>query len=84
LFHRFDTLGSPLEEEGSLDYDGRLVHLQVYLKFNTIIHHQQAALRAPTMIKALAMDVDMLTIALHVGESRDDRKGTIATPSDVL
>jgi hypothetical protein len=27
-------------EEGSLDYDGRLVRLQVYLKFNTIIHHQ--------------------------------------------
>jgi hypothetical protein len=29
-------------EEGSLDYDGRLVRLQVCLKFNTIIHHQQA------------------------------------------
>jgi hypothetical protein len=29
-------------EEGSLGYDRRLVHLQVYLKFNTIIHHQQA------------------------------------------
>jgi hypothetical protein len=29
-------------EEGSLDYDGRLVCLQVYLKFNTIIHRQQA------------------------------------------
>jgi hypothetical protein len=29
-------------EEGSLDYDGRLVRLQVYLKFNTIIHRQQA------------------------------------------
>jgi hypothetical protein len=28
-------------EEGSLDYDGRLVRLQVYLKFNTIIHRQQ-------------------------------------------
>jgi hypothetical protein len=27
-------------EEGSLDYDGRLVSLQVYLKFNTIIHRQ--------------------------------------------
>jgi hypothetical protein len=31
-------------EEGSLDYDGRLVRLQVYLKFNTIIHCQQAPL----------------------------------------
>jgi hypothetical protein len=30
-------------EEGSLDYDGRLVLLQVYLKFNMIIHHQQLA-----------------------------------------
>jgi hypothetical protein len=29
-------------EEGSLDYDGRFVRLQVYLKFNTIIHRQQA------------------------------------------
>jgi hypothetical protein len=28
-------------EEGSLDYNGRLVRLQVYLKFNTIIHRQQ-------------------------------------------
>jgi hypothetical protein len=29
-------------EEGSLDYDRRLVCLQVYLNFNTNIHHQQA------------------------------------------
>jgi hypothetical protein len=29
-------------EEGSLDYDRRLARLQVYLKFNTIIHRQQA------------------------------------------
>jgi hypothetical protein len=29
-------------EEGSLDYDGRLVRLQVYLKSNMIIHCQQA------------------------------------------
>jgi hypothetical protein len=29
-------------EEGSLDYDGRLVRLQVYLKFSTIIHRQQS------------------------------------------
>jgi hypothetical protein len=28
-------------EEGSLDYDERLVRLQVYLKFNTNIHRQQ-------------------------------------------
>jgi hypothetical protein len=27
-----------LREEGSLDYDGRLVRLQVYLNFNTNIH----------------------------------------------
>jgi hypothetical protein len=31
-----------LREEGSLDYDGRLVRLQVYLNFNTNIHRQQA------------------------------------------
>jgi hypothetical protein len=29
LFHGFDTLGSHLREEGSLDYDGGLVRLQV-------------------------------------------------------
>jgi hypothetical protein len=28
--------------EGSLEYDWRLVRLQVYLNFNTIIHSQQA------------------------------------------
>jgi hypothetical protein len=32
-------------EEGSLDYDGRLVRLQAYLKFNTIIHRQQSSSR---------------------------------------
>jgi hypothetical protein len=31
-----------LREEGSLDYDGRLVRLQVYLKFNMNIHRQEA------------------------------------------
>jgi hypothetical protein len=29
-------------EEGSLDYDGRLVRYQVYLKFNTNIYRQEA------------------------------------------
>jgi hypothetical protein len=29
LFHGFDTLGSHLREEGSLDYDGGFVRLQV-------------------------------------------------------
>jgi hypothetical protein len=29
-------------EDGSLDYDGRLVRLQVYLNFNTNIYHKQA------------------------------------------
>jgi hypothetical protein len=29
LFHGFDALGSHLREEGSLDYDGGLVRLQV-------------------------------------------------------
>jgi hypothetical protein len=33
----------------SLDYDGRLVRLQVYLKFNTIIHRQQALFLAPLL-----------------------------------
>jgi hypothetical protein len=42
LFHGFDTLGSQLRGEGSLDYDGGFVHLQVHLNFNTNIHRQQA------------------------------------------
>jgi hypothetical protein len=29
-------------EEGSLDYDGGFVHLQIQLKLNTNIHRQQA------------------------------------------
>jgi hypothetical protein len=40
LFHGFDTLGSHLREEGSLDYDGGLVRLQLHLNFNTNIHRQ--------------------------------------------
>jgi hypothetical protein len=42
LFHGFDTLGSHLREEGSLDNAGGLVRLQVQKKFDTQIHHQQA------------------------------------------
>jgi hypothetical protein len=42
LFHKFDTLVSHLREEGSLDYDGGLVRLQVQTKFDTHIDHQQA------------------------------------------
>jgi hypothetical protein len=42
LFHGFDTLGSHLREEGSLDYDGGFVRLQVNLNFNMNINCQQA------------------------------------------
>jgi hypothetical protein len=42
LFHRFDTLGSHLREEGSLGYDRGLVHLQVQMKFDTHIDRQQS------------------------------------------
>jgi hypothetical protein len=42
LFHGFNTLGSHLREERSLDYDGGLVHLQVQTNFDTIINRQQA------------------------------------------
>jgi hypothetical protein len=41
LFHEFDTLGSHLWEEGSLDYDGGLVRLQVQAKLDTHIHRQK-------------------------------------------
>jgi hypothetical protein len=42
LFHGFDTLGSHLREEGSLDNDGGLVRLQVKTNFDTTINRQQA------------------------------------------
>jgi hypothetical protein len=42
LFHEFDTLGSHLRKEGSLDYDRGLVRLQVQTNFDTIINRQQA------------------------------------------
>jgi hypothetical protein len=42
LFHGFDTLGSHLREERSLDYDRGFVRLQVHWKFNMNIHRQQA------------------------------------------
>jgi hypothetical protein len=42
LFHRFDTLGSHLREEGFLGNDRGLVHLQVHMKFDTHIDHQQS------------------------------------------
>jgi hypothetical protein len=29
-------------EEGSLDYDGGFVYLQIHMNFDTNIHHQQA------------------------------------------
>ena len=35
-------MGSHLREEGSLDYDGGLVRLQVQTKFDTHIDRQQA------------------------------------------
>jgi hypothetical protein len=38
--HKKDDLGSHLKEEGSLDYDGGLVRLQVQLKFDTNMHLQ--------------------------------------------
>jgi hypothetical protein len=41
LFHGLDTLGSHLREEGSIDYDGGLVRLQVQTKFDRHIDRQQ-------------------------------------------
>jgi hypothetical protein len=42
LFHGFDMLGSHLRQEGSIDYDGGLVRLQVQTNFDTTIKRQQA------------------------------------------
>jgi hypothetical protein len=42
LFHGFDTMGSHLRGEGSLDYDRGLVRLQVQMNFDTTINRQQA------------------------------------------
>jgi hypothetical protein len=44
LFHGFDTLGSHLREEGSLDYDGGLVCLRVQTNFDTTTNHQQPSI----------------------------------------
>jgi hypothetical protein len=38
-------LGSQLREEGSLDYDGGLVRLQVQMNFDTIINCQQSRIK---------------------------------------
>jgi hypothetical protein len=43
LFHRLDTLSSYLTEEGSLDYDGGLVRLQVQTNFDATINRQQSS-----------------------------------------
>jgi hypothetical protein len=40
LFHGFNTFGSHLMEEGSLDYDGGLARLQVQMNFDTTIKRQ--------------------------------------------
>jgi hypothetical protein len=42
LFHGFDTLGSHLREEGSLDYNGGVVRLQIQTNFDKTINRQQA------------------------------------------
>jgi hypothetical protein len=49
LFHGFDTLGSHLRKEGSFDYDGGLVRLQVQTNFDTIINRQQRRSRTSIM-----------------------------------
>jgi hypothetical protein len=41
LFHGFDTLGSHLREEGSLDYDGGFVRLQIQTNIDTQFNRQQ-------------------------------------------
>jgi hypothetical protein len=41
LFRGFDTLGSHLREEGSLDYDGGFVRLQIQTNFDMHINRQQ-------------------------------------------
>jgi hypothetical protein len=34
-------------EEGSLDYDGGFVRLQIHMNFDTIIYHQQYLMCSP-------------------------------------
>jgi hypothetical protein len=46
-------LGSHLREEGSLDYDGGLVRLQVQLKFDMNIHRQQSVIQGLAELVAL-------------------------------
>jgi hypothetical protein len=58
LFHGFDTLGSHLREEGSLDYDGGLVRLQVQTDFDMTINRQQ-----PSNKKELQSLIDKIKLS---------------------
>jgi hypothetical protein len=55
LFHGFDTLGSHLREEGSLDYDRGLVRLQVQTNFGTIINRQYYTTRYVLIMVLMVM-----------------------------
>jgi hypothetical protein len=71
-------LGSHLREEGSIDYDGGFVRLQVHLKFNTNIHRQQGRLRGMSVpltqkrrFRAFAGLVARHKIPLHLPEFKE-------------
>jgi hypothetical protein len=53
LFHGFNTLGSHLREEGSLDYDRGLVRLQVQPNLDTTINRQHIVCHLPPLYTAL-------------------------------
>jgi hypothetical protein len=62
LFHGFDTLGSHLREEGSLDYDGGLFLLQVQTNFDTIINCQHLVHPEETMLQTVPIHEDCVVV----------------------
>jgi hypothetical protein len=69
-------LGSDLREEGSLDYDGGLVRLQVQMNFDTTINRQQApfsgavagqhVIKIQSSLRLLIFLVFLLIFLLHI------------------
>jgi hypothetical protein len=43
-------------EEGSLDYDGGFVHLQIHMNFDTIIYHHQVPRHVTRLVAPLIVD----------------------------
>jgi hypothetical protein len=99
LFHGFDTLGSHLREEGSLDYDRGLVCLQVQTEFDTNIYRQQApfsgAVAGEQVIKiqscivfvnifSFSLDFSFASLNLDHPQNKKNQSRVLLNPSFLL